>query len=110
MGIGGSRDIWDGVKRRIVLRPEARAELADAADWYRSRSGVVAAAFGSVIRETIARIAERPHAFAEIVPGVRRALTTQFPYAVFYAEEDDSIIVLAIKHQAQDPARWPSGV
>jgi plasmid stabilization system protein ParE len=69
---------------------------------------VVAAGFRAAVRQTIARISERPQSFVEILPGVRRALTTQFPYAIFYVEENDSIIVLAIKHQAQDPASWPT--
>jgi plasmid stabilization system protein ParE len=98
------------VKRRIIVRPEARAELAEAAAWYRSKSSVVVAGFRAAIRQTIVRIAERPAAFAEILPGVRRALTSQFPYAIFFAEGNDSIVVLAIKHQAQDPASWPSGI
>lgn len=98
------------MKRRIVVRREARSELAEAAAWYQSKSEVVAAGFRAAVRQTIARISERPRSFVEILPGVHRALTSQFPCAIFYAEENDSIIVLAIKHQAQDPARWPSGV
>ena len=70
---------------------------------------MVTAAFREAIRQTIARIAERPKAFFEIAPGIRRALTPQFPYAVFYAEESEAIVILAIKHQAQDPANWPTG-
>lgn len=98
------------MKRRIIVRPEARAELAEAVAWYRSKSAVVAAGFRAAVRQTIVRIAERPGAFVEILPGVHRALTPQFPYAIFFAEENGSIVVLAIKHQAQDPASWPSGI
>lgn len=58
----------------------------------------------------MALISERPKSVVEILPGVRRALTPQFLYAIFYAEENDGIVVLSIKHQAQDPASWPSGV
>ena len=97
------------MKRRIIVRPEARAELAEAAAWYRGKSKVVATGFRTAFRQTIAYIAERPGSFPEILPGVHRALTSQFPYAIFYAEENDAVIVLAIKHQAQDPASWPSG-
>ncbi len=61
------------------------------------------------MRQTIAQVAQRPASFAEVLPGVRRALTSQFPYAIFFAEQRGAIIVLAIKHQAQDPASWPSG-
>ena len=56
------------------------------------------------------RISERPDSFAEVVSGVRRALTQQFPYAIFFAEEQGVVVVLAIKHQAQDPARWPAAI
>ena len=94
---------------KVVFRPEARAELAEAAEWYRSKSFVVTAGFRDAIRQTITRIAERPHAFYQVLPGIRRALTPQFPYAIFFAEEKDAIVIVAVKHQAQDPANWPSG-
>jgi plasmid stabilization system protein ParE len=70
---------------------------------------VVLAAYRRAIRRTIHRIAERPRSFAEILPGIHRALTPQFPYAIFFAEENEQIVILAVKHQAQDPASWPSG-
>lgn len=54
------------------------------------------------------RIAERPKSATQILPGVRRALTAHFPYAIFYAEENDTVVILSIKHQAQDPASWPA--
>lgn len=97
------------MRSRVVLRPEARAELAEAAAWYRAKSLVVTAAFREAIHQTIDRIVERPSSFVEILPGIRRALTPQFPYAIFFADEEDSIVILAIRHQAQDPADWPSG-
>lgn len=67
-------------------------------------------AFRQAIRQTIERIAERPKSCVEVLPGFHRALTPQFPYAIFFAEEADAIVILAVKHQAQDPATWPSRV
>jgi plasmid stabilization system protein ParE len=95
------------LKRRVVIRLEARAELSEAAAWYRSKSPVVAATFRTDVRETINRISEWPDAFTEISLGIRRALTSQFPYAIFFANEPRGVVILAIKHQAQDPASWP---
>ena len=92
---------------RVVFRPEARAELAEAAKWYRSKSFVVTAGFRDTVRQI--RIAERPQAFSQILPGICRALTPQIPYAIFFEEEKDALVILAVKHQAQDPARRPSG-
>jgi len=71
------------LKRRIVVRPEARVELSEAAAWYRSKSSVVAGNFKAVIRQTVAHISEHPASFPETVDGIRRALTPHFPYAIF---------------------------
>jgi len=98
------------LKRRVVVRPEARAELAGSAAWYRERSRLVAHAFRLAIRELVVRIAEYPASFPEIAPGVRRGLVSRFPYAVFFAQETDSIVILSIKHQAQNPSSWPSDI
>jgi len=96
--------------RHVSFRPEARQELSSAAAWYRSRSISVARAFRTAIRQAIAAISERPDSFAEIGGGVRRALTPPFPYAIFFNETNETVLVLAVKHQAQDPESWPSSV
>jgi plasmid stabilization system protein ParE len=88
------------LRRRVVVRREAHAELSEAAARYRSKSPTVAARFRTDVREAIVRISDWPAAFTEISPGIRRALTSQFPYAIFYAEETGGIVILAIKHQA----------
>jgi len=98
------------LKRRVVVRPEARAELSEAAAWYKSKSPGLAVGFRAVVRETVIRISDRPASFSEVARGIRRGLTPQFPYAIFFSEDPDTIVILAIKHQAQDPASWPKGV
>lgn len=95
------------MKRKVVVRPEARDELLEAAVWYRGKSPLVAIAFRAAVREAVTRIAERPESFPEISAGIRRALTHRFPYAVFFAEERGELVILGVKHQAQDPANWP---
>jgi plasmid stabilization system protein ParE len=78
------------LKRRVIVRPEARDELSEAAAWY-------------------GRISEWPAASPKISDRVRRALTKQFPYAIFYSDDSEEIVILAIRHQAQDPKSWPTG-
>lgn len=109
MGIGRPGRSRSRLKRKVVVRPEARVELSKATAWYRSKSHVVAGGFRSVVRETLFNISERPASFPEIAVGIRRAFTPQFPYAIFFAEGLRMIVILAIKHQAQDPASWPEG-
>jgi plasmid stabilization system protein ParE len=95
------------LKRRVVVRREARDELTEAAEWYRSKSPALVARFRAAVRQTVLRISERPAVYAEVSEGVRRALTNQFPYAIFFSDEPSGIAILAVKHQAQDPASWP---
>jgi plasmid stabilization system protein ParE len=97
------------LRSKVVVRPEAREELSEAARWYRGKSALVAVAFREAVRDTVARIAEHPEAFSEVALNVRRALTPRFPYAIFYSIENSSIVILAAKHQAQNPAGWPRG-
>jgi toxin ParE1/3/4 len=97
------------LKRRVVVRPEARDELSEAAAWYRRKSPAVAASFRTAVLNTINYISEWPAGSVEISDGVRRALTKQFPYAIFYSEDSQGIVILSIKHQAQDPESWPKG-
>jgi plasmid stabilization system protein ParE len=97
------------LKHRVLVRPQARDELAEAARWYRGKSPLVATAFRAAVRQTVQRISERPASFPEISPGIRRALARRFPYAIFFAVEQTVVVVLAIKQQAQDPASWPTG-
>ena len=94
--------------RRVVVRPPARQHLVEAARWYRRRSPSLAEGFRDSIRAAIERVAERPDSFSEIAPGIRRALTRQFPYAVFFAQDGNVIVILEILHQAQDPDQWPA--
>ena len=35
------------------------------------------------------------------------ALVKRFPYAVFFVIDGEQIVVLAVLHQATDPASWP---
>jgi plasmid stabilization system protein ParE len=95
------------LKRRVVVRREAREELSEAAAWYRQKSPALAASFRAAVLQAIHHISQWPAASSEVSEGVRRALTNQFPYAIFYSEESPGIVILAIKHQAQDPASWP---
>jgi len=93
--------------KRVIVSLEARAELSEAAAWYGEKSPAVAASVA--IRQTLRRISEWPAASPKISTRVRRALTNQFPYAVFYSDDPEDIVILAIRHQAQDPESWPTG-
>ena len=58
------------------------------------------------LRATYDRIADGPLKYQLIRSGIRRALLRRFPYAVYFAVEEDILVVLAVLHASRDPAEW----
>ena len=71
---------------RVRYSLAAEAELAEAVDWYATREDgdrLVDRFLGEVARvESLVR--ERPRAWAEVEPGVRRIVLDRFPFSLIY--------------------------
>jgi plasmid stabilization system protein ParE len=94
------------VSRAVVIRPEAETDLAAARDWYEDRMAGLGVEFGREIDSLLSALAERALGFPMIHRDVRRALIKRFPYGVFFMASEDLVVVLAVLHQARDPAVW----
>jgi plasmid stabilization system protein ParE len=92
--------------RRLIVDVGAEREARDAFLWYFDRNPDAALAFDAEIERAFSAIAEAPLSAPEIEPGVRRVLLSRFPYAVLYAVEPDSIVVLAFAHTRRAPGYW----
>jgi plasmid stabilization system protein ParE len=86
------------MKRQIILRPEAEAELAEAFRWYEERMSGLGREFLSVARQ--------PEQYAIIHHNVRRALVRKFPYMILFLDCAEQIVVLAVFHAKRIPHRW----
>ncbi len=62
--------------------------------------------FISSADHTFRSIQSHPLRYPLVHRNIRRALLQHFPYGVFFIREENSIIVLAVLHQARDPNRW----
>lgn len=82
-----------------------------AVEWYDEQQDDLGQEFVNELDASITRCADFPE-LHELVerPGVRRALLSRFPFAVFYHLEDDDLVILAVVHTARDPAFWRSRV
>lgn len=96
--------------RAIRFTPRALDELRDAVAWYELGAPAVVPAFLLALDAVIAQAARYPDSFPVVRPDIRRALLRRFPYGVFYSNEPEALIVVAIVHARRDPALWPSGV
>jgi len=98
------------VKRRFVVRPEARLELIKAAEWYSKQSRGLGAEFVRVIDAAFAAIQSDPLQFPVIDRPIRRSVVRRFPYTIMFTADQDEIVVLAVFHVRRDPSRWKDRV
>ena len=90
----------------VIFTQAARAELADAQDWYEGESVGLGRRFRQAIGILIERMIDNPRQFPIVLKNVRRALLRRFPYLLFFVVEDDALIVIACFHASRDPSHW----
>ena len=93
------------MSRRVRFLPEALEDLLETQRWYASREQRLGQTFAEAIGVAVERIAQDPAALPFVYGAVRRLVVRRFPYAVYFREVGDEIVVLAI-HGRQDPRRW----
>ena len=91
----------------VVFRPEASAEVLETKSWYEGRAGGLGGRFIDDLEVVLARVVERPASFPTVRDQTRRAVLKRFPYAVYFRQTENEIVVLAV-HGRQDPMRWQS--
>jgi plasmid stabilization system protein ParE len=91
---------------QVVFTPAARAELADAQDWYEARLPGLGARFRGEVEATVIRLRENPHQFPIVFRDVHRARLRKFPYGLFFCVETNALVVIACFHGSRDPQRW----
>lgn len=90
----------------LTLRPVARAEIAEAYQWYEERLPGLGEEFLAALRETLATIEAAPRRYPVIRKEIRRALVRRFPYSILYIAEPQATVVVACFHARRDPRRW----
>lgn len=92
--------------RRLVLRPQAEIEIAEAAEWYETRGRGLSTEFLRVVDAGIAAIRRHPLHYPRIQGEIRRAPLRRFPYGIIYKVREEEILVLACFHARRDPKSW----
>jgi plasmid stabilization system protein ParE len=94
------------MKARLIIRPEAEAELAEAFDWYERRVPGLGTDFVAAVDAAVDSLLSNPLQHPVVYKTVRRAMLRRFPYQVLFLLEKDVITVVAVFHGARDPRRW----
>jgi toxin ParE1/3/4 len=94
------------VSRRLILRPEAEAEMADAFDWYEQRVPGLGEEFLLCVDAVLNSILRNPLQFPRVHRTARRAIMRRFPYEVFFVEDEEYVVVLSVFHAKRNPLHW----
>ncbi|MFL9826304.1 type II toxin-antitoxin system RelE/ParE family toxin [Rhodoplanes sp. SY1] len=98
------------MKRHVVVRPQARLELAAASDWYDEHAPGIGDELLRAFETTVAALAQNPFRFQVIHRNLRRVGMGKFPYGLFYTVSDTDIIIVACIHGSRDPKFWKNRV
>ena len=92
--------------RRVVIRPEAEADLLDAMSWYKAQREGLEDGFFLAFDASLSKIRRTPKVFPIVHGDIRRALLRRFPYGIYYFLEGEAAVVIAVFHAKRDPKRW----
>jgi plasmid stabilization system protein ParE len=95
---------------RVVLRPEAEADLLAARAWYEQERSELAEAFSDSFEAMIARLEAMPELYPVVLKNVRRVKLQRFPYLVYYRVLSDRVEVMGALHVSRDPRLWQERV
>lgn len=91
------------MSRRLVVRPEAEVDITHAFAWYEQRVIGLGHDFLLQLDALLHAIQRAPQHYPRVYKTIRRALTRRFPYQVFFLENDEQVVVLAVLHALRDP-------
>lgn len=90
----------------LIIRPEADAEVAEAAHWYEERRQGLGNEFLSAFAAATSSLRHNPKMYATVAENARRLVLRRFPYSVIYEIHGDEVVVLACFHESRDPREW----
>jgi plasmid stabilization system protein ParE len=90
----------------VTLLDAAKADLAEAASWYRDCHPGLDADFLLCVEETLDRVARYPIASPRVHGEFRRAVVHRFPFGVIYRVARGQVFVVAVLHTSRDPRIW----
>ena len=93
---------------RLFVRREARAEMAEAFQWYEARSVGLGHEFLRVVSVAFTSIQRAPEQYAIAVDDIRMVPLRRFPYVVYFVGTPRGISVIAVIHSRRHPRRWQS--
>ena len=92
---------------KLILLPEAEADLGEAIDHYiEEASAAVAADLQREVRRVAGLLCEWPGLGRKVGTPARAFGLKRFPYQLVYRLTPDALVIVAIAHDKRDPGYW----
>lgn len=95
---------------RILVRPEAQAELLTAQAWYEERAAGLGLEFARAVEAAIFRASRMPLAFPRLEDEFRHVVMRRFPYSIIYHPSEFEILIVSVFHHKREPRSWSDNV
>jgi toxin ParE1/3/4 len=90
----------------VRIRPEAELDLQEAYSYFEQCRVGLGADFMECVQNALAKVSLNYEHYPIVHKSIRRILVRRFPFAVFYREVDDIIVVFTALHCAREPRTW----
>lgn len=90
----------------VQFHPEARVDLREAVEWYDANNSAKADRLTEAIEKVIEELRDHPRRWPLIDSRYRIRPIAGFPFAVFYHESGNRIVIVAVSHSRRDQAYW----
>lgn len=94
------------MSHRLIIKPEAEAEIEEASRWYAANNPVLRTEFLRDVDDAVTLIQANPLQYQIVYKSIRRVILRRFPYGLMYIVSGQEIFVLACIHGRRHPARW----
>ena len=101
LSVSGAR-----LSHRLIIRPEADAEIYEASHRYEDRRKGLGQEFLNALAAATSNLRRNPQLYPIVAGEARRLLLRRFPYSVIYEIHGDKVVVLACFHESRDPHEW----
>ena len=78
-------------------------EIEDAKEFYNLQKPTLGDTFKNDVKKTIENIKNFPNLYPNITNDLKRTVLHRFPYSIFYAITNDTILILSVAHQHRKP-------
>lgn len=88
------------------FHPEAERELREAVEYYEDIEAGLGYDLSVEVYSAIQRAVAYPRAWPVLDGEIRRALVRRFPYGVLYAQQEGTLIIVAVMNLRREPGYW----